>query len=256
MKGFMQFAQIGVPDISYRGGEMMEDIALLTGGKYFSESSGDNFEMMQANDLGTAPKVVIGLTHTVILTGDMDAETKARVAGRAEEIEQKIKEASDPKEIAYLKERLSNLIGGIGVVYVGAVSDIELKEKRDRVDDACCAVASAIDGGIVPGGGIALLDIANEMTYGEDESGRVAWHILKGALEAPYKQILTNGGFKPVSLQKGQGFDVAKGEVVNILESGIVDPCKVTRQALENALSVACTIISTDCIVTNARVES
>lgn len=253
-QGIMQFCAIQRPDISFKGAEMMEDIAIATGATFWSEGSGDNFELIHTDYLGSAEKIIVGVSNTTIVLGDsVTDETLLRTQGRIEELEQKVNEATDPLDKAYLKERLSNLKGGIGVLYVGAVSEIERGELKDRVDDAVSAVSAAIDQGIVYGGGVALLQISEEMVYGDDESGRVAWHILKEALQSPYKQILKNGGFEPVKLSKGKGFDVAKGQLVDMENSGIVDPLKVVKCSLENALSVACTIISTDCIVTNVR---
>ena len=254
--GTIQFAHINPPDIGYKGSEMLEDIAIATGARYFAEGSGDNFELMQPMDLGRAEKVIIGQTHTSIIIGEsMDEDIKIRTQGRIDELEDKIKDAEAPSDVAYLKERLSNMSGGVGVIFVGAISDIEAKELKDRVDDATSAVACAIEGGVVDGGGIALLEIAREMKYNaESEEGRVAWHIIKDALKAPFSQILTNGGFDTsVQLEKGQGFDVAKGVICNMVESGIIDPCKVTRSSFENALSVASTLLGTNCVVTNVR---
>lgn len=207
-------------------------------------------------DLGRADKVIVGLTHTIIVPGEnIGEEVKERTLGRVEELEQKIKEEGSVHELPYLKERLGNMTGGVGVIFAGGVSDIEAKELRDRIDDSVGSVACAIEGDIVSGGGIALLDISNEMKYGDTEEGRVAWHILKSALQAPYKQILTNGGFanQPLDMGIGIGFDVSKGVSCNMIQSGIIDPCKVTKTAFENALSVAATLLSTDCIITNVR---
>lgn len=256
MQGIVSFCQINPPDVGYKGSEMLEDIAIATGAKYFSEGSGDNFELIQPMDLGRADKVIVGLTHTIIVPGEnIGEEVKERTLGRVEELEQKIKEEGSIHELPYLKERLGNMTGGVGVIFAGGVSDIEAKELRDRIDDSVGAVACAIEGGIVSGGGIALLDISNEMKYGDTEEGRVAWHILKSALQAPYKQILTNGGFanQPLDMGIGIGFDVSKGVSCNMIQSGIIDPCKVTKTAFENALSVAATLLSTDCIITNVR---
>lgn len=257
-KGIIQFAHILSPSMGYKGSEMLEDIAIATGGRYFSEGSGDNMELMTAVDLGTAKKVVIGYSHTIIFPND-DEYIKSKVDSRIEELEQRISEETDANEKDYLKQRRSNLSGGVAIAYIGAVSGIEYGELRDRADDCTSAVSAAIDGGIVSGGGVALLSIAKKMNYGHDEESRVAWHILKNALEAPINQILENGGFKLDEIDKGivgvngMGFDVAKGEVVDMIKSGIVDPCKVVCRCVDNAVSVASTILSTNAIITNVR---
>lgn len=261
MKGILQFCHIGMPDIGFKGAETLEDIALMCGARYFSEGSGDNFELLTVQDLGTAPKVIVGLNHSVLFSNEfMDDDHKSKIEGRIQEIETKIAESTSVSETTRLKERLANLNNGVGIVYIGSASDIETKERFDRADDACRSVACAIEGGILPGGGIALLNISQSMTYGEDEEGRVAWHILKYALEAPFRQILSNGDFDAEKVlgyegmkMKGYGFDVSKGVLVNMLEEGIIDPTLVTRNAFNNALSIAVTIASTDCIVTNER---
>lgn len=259
MKGVLQFCHIGMPDIGYKGAETLSDIALMCGARYFSEGSGSSFEMMSVDDLGSVPKVVVGMEHSILFGGELSDEHKMRIDGRVTEIEGMIAEATAPKEVIRLKERIANLRNGVGVVYIGAVSDIEYKELRDRADDCVGAVACAISDGIVSGGGIALLGIMKGMTYGEDEEGRVAWHIMKSALEAPFRQILTNGGFvlSAEDMEKmgvdGMGFDASKGEIVNLIANGIIDPVLVTKRALENAVSVATTLLSTNCVITNAR---
>jgi len=259
-KGILQFCVIGMPDISFKGAETLDDIALMTGARYFSEGSGDNMELLQVSDLGTASKVVVGLNHSVIFTNEhIEPEQQSRIEGRIAEIELKIAEETIDSEVMRLKERLANINNGVGIVYVGSSSDIETKERYDRCEDSCRSVACAIEGGILIGGGTALLTIANSMQYGTDEESRVAWHILKFALEAPFKQIVLNGGFELTKTDmefighNGDGFNAATGEIVDLIKAGVVDPALVTKHALQNALSIASTIASTDCIITNER---
>jgi chaperonin GroEL len=175
-------------------------------------------------------------------------------------IEEELAEQTTPHEVNFLKERIASLSGGVGVIYVGAGTDIERKEKKDRVDDAVCATAAALEAGILPGGGIALMDVAASTSWGSNESERVAWHILQSAMLAPFRQILTNGGIPYENIEReirssdpGTGYDVSAMTIGNMVKMGIVDPAKVTINALENAVSVATTIMSTNCIITNVR---
>jgi chaperonin GroEL len=246
--------------MGWKGAEIQEDIAIMTGAHYWAKGASDNLELINADALGSAEKVIIGLDHTVIIPHE-DEEIELRKEGRITELEQRIKESTDVNETNYLKERLSNLQGAIGKVYIGAVSDIEYKELKDRADDCVAATAAAISDGIVPGGGVALLSISKFMPYGEDEESRVAWHILRHALQAPFYQILTNGGLQLSdqderavgSNRNGVGVDAVTGELVNMVDAGIIDPAKITITALSNAVSVATTLLSTNCVITNVR---
>lgn len=244
--------------MGWRGAELQEDIAIMTGAHYWAQGASDNLELINADALGTAEKVIIGLDHTVIIP-HKNEEIEIRKEGRIAELEQRIAESTDVNETNYLKERLSNIQGAVGKVYIGAVSDIEYKELKDRADDCVGATAAAISDGIVSGGGIALLGISKQMQYGNDEESRVAWHILKHALQSPFYQILENGGLKlsanDVDLMgvRGKGINVATGEAVDMITAGIIDPAKITITALSNAVSVATTLLSTNCVITNAR---
>jgi len=256
MKGILKVCQIMPPSFGYRRGEIMEDIACATGAKYISEATGDNFEVVHPDDLGSCTRFIAGRTHTVIMTdNDIDLSDRIKM------IEDEIAQESNPHNVAIMKERLGSLTGGVAVIYVGAMSDIELKEKRDRVDDAVCATTAAIEEGILPGGGVALLDLSN-VGGGANESERVAWHILHEAMRAPFKQILTNGGLDAEAIMKdiqtmdpGIGYDVSGLRIGKMMYMGIIDPTKVTVSALENAVSVATTILSTNCIITNVRAD-
>jgi chaperonin GroEL len=255
MRGVLKVCQIVPPNFGYRRGEVLEDIACATGGKYISDGTGDNFELVHLDDLGEADKVIIGRTHTTIMTSE-----RFDVSDRVAMIEQEMLEQKTPGELSYLKERVGSLTGGVAVIYVGASSDIEQKELRDRVDDAVCATAAALEGGILPGGGVALMDLTVSMAWGTTECERVAWHILKDAMEAPFRQILTNSGMDHGKIMAeirpmdpGTGIDVVTGKIGNMVRMGIIDPAKVTINALANAVSVATTIMSTNCIITNVR---
>ena len=189
-----------------------------------------------------------------------DDESQAGVATRVDSIRTKLEEATNEYVKKHLEERLANLAGGVGVIYVGAQSDVEMKEKKDRVEDAVYATKAAMEGGILPGGGVALMNIAGEMC-----GCSTAKNILKHAMQQPFNTILANGGYDANEIkgdialgyqgQFGYGYDVKEARVGNMIEMGIIDPLKVTKSALENAVSVATTIMSTNCIITNARAK-
>lgn len=257
-RGIIKICSIIPPNFGYKKGEEMADIAAYVGGKYISEGTGDNLELVKTTDLGKAKRVIVGLKHTIIMTDD-EANEKS-LPERIEGLEIEMAEKDNIDEKNYIASRIANLKGGVAVITVGANSDIELKEKRDRVDDAVCATKAAIEDGILSGGGIALYDISKEMTYGDDEDGRVAWEILSEAMQYPFRQILINAGKDVKKAEEemvlrdlGFGYDVKEERFGNMMEFGIIDPTKVTKSALENAVSVATTILSTNCIVTNVR---
>lgn len=255
VKGTIKACSIIPPQFGWKSHELMEDIAVATGAKYFSEDTGDNLEIIQAGDLGRAKKVIVSRSGTVIIKDDdIGIHVKNRVADLWDEYNSI--EDHDQKE--FLKERIAILSGGVAVIHVGAGSDIEQKEKRDRVDDAVCATRAAIEEGILPGGGVALLKIADDLAArGDSESQRVGNAILADAIKAPFKQILVNAGVNPAeiepNLDPGVGYDVRNDRYGDMIKMGIIDPLKVTKNALENAVSVATTIMSTNAIITNVR---
>jgi len=256
----LDIAHIG-SKMGYYGAESQEDIAVITGASYWSASMGDEFGVVSEDMLGSASKVIIGRDSTIIIPHENE-DIASRKEAVIKSIEQRISECTQVDELNYLKERLSNLQGAVAKVYIGAVSEIEYKELRDRADDCVGSASAAISNGIVPGGGVALLSISNEMTYGEDEEGRVAWHILKKAIQAPFYQILENGGLELTENDKsfvgkdGFGINAVSGECVNMVDAGIIDPAKITITALENAVSVATTLLSTNAVVTNVSVDA
>lgn len=256
LMGNISVCAIMPPDNMIRRDMVMEDIASATGGRYWGEDAGD-IENMLLTDLGTCDKVVVSIDKTVLMASDA-----FDVSERKELIEEAMKLDENIGNLQFFKERLSNLSGGIGIIYVGAVSEIEMKERKDRIDDAVGAVSAALEDGILAGGGVALMDISQTMDWGKNEVERVAWHILKEAIQYPYKQILENAGYVAqtgdatnvkVEYKKNFGTDVISGKSGNMFKLGIIDPCKVTVGALVNAVSVATTIMSTNCIITNMR---
>lgn len=253
MKGVIKVCAIVPPSFGSNRQEILEDIAVATGAKYISDDTGDNLFSIAFSDLGHCSKVVVGKESTILMT-----EKGQEVESRAEAIRAQLEETKNEASKKQLEARLACLAGGVGVIYVGAQSDVELKEKRDRVDDAVYATKAALEGGILPGGGIALLDIAGKMC-----GCSTAKSIIKHALQQPFNTILENGGYDVNEIKGeialgyqgefGYGYDVKDGKVGNMIEMGIIDPLKVTKSALQNAVSVATTILSTNCIITNIR---
>ena len=274
----LKFCNIMPPSFGYKTHELMQDIAFATGAKYFSEKTGDDLSIITMADLGHADKIIIGKQSSVIIKdGDVSKETAKRVAELREQ--QELLTVKHEKD--FINERIASLVGGIGCIYVGATSDIEQKEKFDRVDDSVCAVRSALQEGIVPGGGLLLYDFSRHFgceCFGDEENDilyedQVAEMIMREALKAPLRQILKNAGLEdkeimkdiytpemigdaenaPLDVENSQGYDVVEKEYGDMIEMGIVDPAKVTKEALLNAISVATTILTTNAIVTHKR---
>ena len=243
MKGTIKVCQVLPPDFGYRRKELMEDIAAMVGARLVSEDTGDELSLVGMDWLGKADKVISGQEQTIIVGGDgVDTEINARI--------ESLKDSND----MFDKQRVANMTGGIGIIYVGADSEIEQKEKKDRVDDAVCAVRAAMDEGILAGGGVALHNATTTLV----KSQSVASKIMSEALKAPMRQILKNAG-DDWSYVEGQmdtpglGFDVRAQRYGDMIKMGVTDPAKVTRTALQNAVSVATTIMGTNVIVSNVR---
>ena len=248
----LKFCNILVPSFGYRSHELMQDIALSVGAKYFSENTGDDLSLIRMEDLGYADKIIVGKDSTIIIK---DNQVTDEITKRVEELREQQERLTNKAERDFVNERIASLVGGIGCIYVGATSDIEQKEKFDRVDDAVCAVRSALQEGIVAGGGLLLDRLANK--YKSDSTKN---KILRDTLRAPLAQILKNAGLDSASiyakkLKKNEGYNVVTGEYGDMFEMGVVDPAKVTTQALTNAISVATTILTTNAIITHARKE-
>ena len=250
VKNNLKLCTIIPPNFGYKRHELMNDIALSVGATYFSESTGDDLSLMSFKDLGRASKVIVDKDSTIILKDDSKVDQ--------EDINERVTELKDAHKLAtkkidkeFIMSRIASLTGGVGVINVGGNTDLEQKELYDRVDDAVCAVRSALVEGILPGGGLALWEAGEDIT----NSKSIAHAILSGALEAPLNQILTNAGvdWAPYGADVGHGLDVKTGETGDMIKMGIIDPMKVTKTALQNAVSVAVTILSTNAIVTMAR---
>lgn len=250
LQGKIKVCNVLPPSFGYRQKELLEDLAVALGGTYFSDDTGDDLSVVQLGDLGRAAKIVVNKDMTVIMhSQEMEETIHDHV-----EVLKKVTWGTEKKEDRdFLQERIANLSGGIGVIHVGALTDIEQKEKRDRIDDAVCAVQAAIDGGILPGGGIALLNCL-KLVDGDSKASQ----IVRAALVAPFNQILDNAGKDFISIMSdlkddGVGYDVKNDMMGDMIKMGIIDPANVTRNALANAVSVATTIMSTSSIVTNVR---
>ena len=225
--------------------DTMQDLATITGATVINEELGDDLDLINPDVLGQAVKAVTDATSTVITVGKMPEEAKERI----DLVNKKIKSEKNAFIKQKLEQRLAMLSGAVAILKVGANSKIELKEKKDRVEDAIYAVKAAIKEGIVAGGGVALHNASAKL-----KSKNSAEKILCEAIKAPYKKILENAGIKygPYN-DEGNGVDVTTGKTVDMIKHGIIDPVLVTKTALINAVSVATTILSADCVISNVR---
>jgi chaperonin GroEL len=259
VKGVIKVCAVAPPSFGYKQHELMHDIAISVGATYFSEKTGDDLSIINYDDLGHAAKVIVGKDKTVIIKSDLKLDQKA-IEDRVNQLWDAYKLATKKHDKDFILERIASLTGGIGVIFVGGQTDLEQKELYDRVDDAVCAVRSALEEGIIPGAGKALLEESAALCIDEDKSPEynAALMIMKGALMAPFLQILENAGYKvsdvyPVGVAEGQGYNLKTREFGDLIKMGVIDPLKVTRSALQNAVSVAVTILSTNAIITLAR---
>lgn len=255
LRGSLKIAAVKAPGFGDRRKAMLQDIAILTGGEVIAEEIGLKLEDTQLTQLGVAEKVVIDKDNTTIING---AGKKADITARINQIKAQIETTTSDYDKEKLQERLAKLAGGVAVLYVGAPSEVEMKEKKDRVDDALHATRAAVEEGIVPGGGVALIrcQTALEKIKGSNEDEQTGIDIVKTALEAPLRQISANAGvegsivvFNVKNGKKDYGYN-AKTEVYeNLYKAGVIDPTKVTRVALENAASIASMILTTECAI-------
>ena len=266
MKQKVKICTIQPPNFGYKQHELMQDIALSLGATYFSEATGDDLSLIKPSDLGVAKKVIVGQDQTIILKED-DSNVES-VKKRVSELKEAAKLATRKEDKDFILSRIASLTGGIGVIRVGGNTDLEQKELFDRVDDAVCAVRSALEEGILPGGGVALYNEHQkiEMKLLNEEYKKaedlVAATILSDALCSPVCQIIINAGSSFADVyetamnlvtKEGHGFDVKNAKYGDLIEMGVIDPLKVTRVALQNAVSVAVSILSTNAIITMAR---
>jgi len=248
MKNNLKLCTIIPPNFGYKQHELMNDIALSVGATYFSEKTGDDLSLINFTDLGKAKKVIVGADQTIILKDD-DHVDQSEIDKRVDELWEAHKGTAKKLDKEFIASRIASLTGGVGVIRVGGTTDLEQKELIDRVDDAVCAVRSALVEGILPGGGVALYKIGIEMM----KSQKIADAILGEAIIQPLEQIFCNAGLPYGKDDVTIGTNVKTGETGDMIKMGIIDPMKVTKTALQNAVSVANTILSTNAIVTMAR---
>ncbi len=248
-------AAVKAPGFGDRRKEMLEDIAVLTGGVVVSKEKGMVLEKTTLDMLGTADKIVVDKDNTTIINGHGDA---ANIEARKEQIKAQIEKATSDYEREKLEERLAKLSGGVAVLYVGAASEVEMKEKKDRADDALNATRAAVEEGIIPGGGVAFIRAINKLDEIEpsNEDEKLGVEIVKKALEAPLRQIAENGGWEGSvvvnKVKEGEGdfgFNAAKGTYENLMASGVIDPTKVARIAIENAGSISGLLLTTEAVI-------
>ena len=261
LRGTFNAVAVKAPGFGDRRKAMLEDIAILTGGEVITEDLGLDLKSTTVNQLGRAAKVVVSKENTTIVEG---AGSPDAIAARVNQIRAELEESTSEFDKEKLQERLAKLAGGVAVIKVGAATETELKERKLRMEDALNSTRAAVEEGIVPGGGTALMNIYDKVASLELEGDEATGaNIVKRALEEPVRQIAENAGLEGSiiverlkSEEKGIGFDAAKGEWVNMIDAGIVDPTKVTRSALQHAASVAAMFLTTEAVVADAPEEN
>ncbi|MDR0389792.1 MAG: chaperonin GroEL [Spirochaetaceae bacterium] len=259
LRGTLRTCAVKAPGFGDRRKAMLEDIAILTGGEVISEELGLKLENTDISQLGKAKTIKIDKDNTTVING---AGKQKDIQDRIAQIKAQIEETTSDYDREKLQERLAKLAGGVAVINVGAATEVELKEKKHRVEDALSATRAAIEEGIVPGGELALIQAAMALdkadTAGLTDDEKIGFKIVKRALEEPIRQIAENAGLdgaviadKAKSEKKGIGFDAAKLEWVDMVKAGIIDPAKVTRSALQNAASIASLLLTTECAITD-----
>ena len=266
LRGMLNVLAVKAPGFGDRRKAILQDIAILTGGTVITEELGRRLESATLEDLGRCEKVVSTKNETTIIGGHGDEKA---IKGRIEEIKVAIEQSTSDYDREKLQERLAKLVGGVAIIRVGAATEVELKEKKHRVEDALSATRAAVEEGIVPGGGVALINAISslddiEMEYPDEQTGV---KIVRTALEAPMRKIAANAGQDGAVIIDGVrraqaekknlniGYDVIRGEFVDMIEAGIIDPAKVTRGALENAASIAAMILTTEALITDIPEE-
>ncbi|WP_439684656.1 chaperonin GroEL [Cupriavidus oxalaticus] len=261
IRGILKTAAVKAPGFGDRRKAMLEDIAILTGGTVIAEEIGLTLEKATLNDLGQAKRIEIGKENTIIIDGAGDA---GAIEGRVKQIRAQIEEATSDYDREKLQERVAKLAGGVAVIKVGAATEVEMKEKKARVEDALHATRAAVEEGIVPGGGVALLRAraAISALTGDNADQNAGIKIVLRAMEEPLRQIVLNAGeeasvvvAKVIEGKGNYGYNAASGEYGDLVEMGVLDPTKVTRTALQNAASVASLMLTTDCAVAESPKE-
>jgi len=248
VKGNIKVNVINAPTYGVSKKDTLNDLALLTGATVINEDLGDDMDLIQPEYLGSCLKSITTDLETIIQVEDNNPDVEKLVKDLRDQIET----TKNPNEVIRLERRLGRISAKVAIVKVGANSEIELKEKQDRVEDAICATKAAVKEGIVSGGGIALLNASSKI-----KADTIGEQVLLRAIKAPFNIILSNAGIEEYKKPKkeGEGLDVVTGKTVNMIGSGIIDPLLVTKSALRNAASVASTILSTDCVINNLRID-
>src|SRR5208283_4121832 len=257
MRGTLHCAAVKAPGYGDRRKEMLKDIAVLTGGKAVTEDLGLKLENIEITDLGRAKKIKIDKDNTTVVQGEgKPADIKSRLA----QIKNQIETTDSSYDKEKLQERLAKISGGVAIINVGAATETEMKEKKARVEDALHATRAAVEEGIVPGGGVALLRCIKDLEaidlQGDEKTGA---EIVRRSLESPLRQLASNAGLEGsvildhLSNEKDQnfGYDFESNQYVDMIKAGIIDPAKVTRYALQNAASIAALLLTTECLVTD-----
>jgi chaperonin GroEL len=261
LRGTLNVAAVKAPGFGDRRKAMLEDIAILSGGKLISEDIGVKLESVKWEDLGDAKRVAIDKDNTTLVTDTDDKGRKEALGGRVKQLRAAIEDTTSDYDREKLQERLAKLVGGVAVIKVGAATETEMKEKKARVEDAMHATKAAVEEGIVPGGGVALLRAIEAVEKIQAEGDiRVGVNVIKRALEEPFRQIIFNAGLEPSVIlnevrQKGGawGFDARTEKAADMIEAGIIDPAKVTKQALLNASSIAGLMLTTEALVSEIK---
>jgi chaperonin GroEL len=255
LRGSLKVAAVKAPGFGDRRKAMLEDIAILTSGTVVSEERGFKLDATTIEMLGTAEKIVIDKDNTTIING---AGNKSDISARVNQIKAQIESTTSDYDKEKLQERLAKLAGGVAVLYVGAASEIEMKEKKDRVDDALAATRAAVEEGIVPGGGVAIVRAADSLSKikAENEDEKTGISIIERAVEEPLRQIVENAGVESsvvvAKIKDGKedfGFNAKTEKYENLYKAGVIDPVKVVRIALEHAASVAGMLLTTECVI-------
>ncbi|MDE6479737.1 MAG: chaperonin GroEL [Muribaculaceae bacterium] len=262
LRGSLKICAVKAPGFGDRRKEMLEDIAILTGGNVISEVKGMQLKQATVNDLGTAEKVTVNKDNTTIVNG---AGSKDAIDARVAQIKAQIETTTSEYDKEKLHERLAKLAGGVAVLYIGAPSEVEMKEKKDRVDDALSATRAAIAEGIVPGGGVAYIRCLSALDElkGENNDETTGIAIIRRAIEEPLRQIVANAGLEgAVIVQKVKegegdyGYNARTDSYENFFATGVIDPAKVTRVALENAASIAGMFLTTECVIADKKEDN
>ncbi|HOP94642.1 MAG: chaperonin GroEL [Dictyoglomaceae bacterium] len=255
LRGVFQSLAVKAPGFGDRRKEMLQDIAILTGGEFISEETGTKLENVTLNMLGRAEKVRANKDKTTIISGKGD---RKNIEARIAQIKKQLEETDSEFDKEKLQERLAKLAGGVAVIKVGAATEVELKEKKHRIEDALSATKAAVEEGVVPGGGVALIRTTKALddVKADNEDEKIGIDIVRKVLDAPLKLIASNAGKegsiiaeKVKEMDGAMGYDAAKDKFTNMFDAGIVDPCKVTRSALQNAASIAALVLTTEGLV-------